>query len=630
MSSRYQEAYQQSIEDPESFWSQQAQRIHWEQPFGAVLDRSNPPFAAWFTGGMTNLCYNVLDRHLAERAEQPALVWESTETDRSHSFTYGELHAEVNRVAAIFKHLGIECGDRVLIYMPMIPEAVFAMLACARIGATHSVVFGGFAAGSLAKRIDDAKPRLVVTADAGMRGGRVIPYKPLLDEALARSTAQSPQVLLVNRGLTDQLPWTQGRDFDYATLAEQFENVHIPVAWVDASHPSYVLYTSGTTGLPKGIQRDTGGHAVALAASMDLVYDARPGETMFTTSDIGWVVGHSYIVYGPLLTGVTTILYEGLPIRPDAGIWWRLVEKYGVQTMFSSPTAFRVLRKQGQEPLQAADTSSLRTLFLAGEPLDESTHRWAIETLRTEVIDHYWQTETGWPILANCAGLGLAPTRLGSPAFPVYGYDLAIVDDELTPLGADAKGKLVCRWPLPPGCLSTVWGDDERFVQQYFVRRGEEWFYTSGDYAIRDGEGYYYLLGRDDDVINVAGHRLGTREIEETLCAADGVAEAAVVGPRDELKGQAVVAFVVLRSDAPDDDDPDALQVRLQAFVDRALGAIARPNRVYPVTALPKTRSGKIMRRALLALVENEELGDLSTIEDATAIDGIRAAIRGD
>ena len=625
MASRYDAVYQHSITDPEAFWSQQAERIHWDRPFDAVLDRSRPPFTSWFKGGLTNLCYNAVDRHLAERGDQPALVWESTEVDSTRIFTYSELHAEVNRVAAIFKHLGIARGDRVLIYMPMIPEAVFAMLACTRIGATHSVVFGGFAAGSLAKRIDDAKPRLIVSADAGMRGGRVIPYKPLLDAALAEARAASPQVLLVNRGLTEDLPWNDGRDLDYATLAQQFENVHIPVEWVDSAHPSYVLYTSGTTGLPKGIQRDTGGHAVALATSMELVYGTRPGETMLTTSDIGWVVGHSYIVYGPLLTGVTTILYEGLPIRPDAGIWWRLVEKYGVQTMFSSPTAFRVLRKQGEEPIRTADTGSLRNLFLAGEPLDESTHRWAIETLRTEVIDHYWQTETGWPILANCAGLGLAPTRHGSPAFPVYGYDLAIVDDDLAPLSSDTKGKLVCRWPLPPGCLSTVWGDDARFVSQYFVRHGDDWLYTSGDYAVRDADGYYYLLGRDDDVINVAGHRLGTREIEETLCAADGVAEAAVIGPREELKGQAVVAFVVMR--APD-DDPTALERRLQHFVDQKLGAIARPTRVYPVAALPKTRSGKIMRRALLALVEGQELGDLSTIEDASAIEGIRNAIR--
>ncbi|MBL4621737.1 MAG: AMP-binding protein, partial [Immundisolibacteraceae bacterium] len=487
------------------------------------------------------------------------------------------------------------------------------------------------ASASLAKRIDDAQPKLVITADAGMRGGKIIPYKPLLDTALELADHKPDHVLLVNRGLDQDLHWLEPRDIDYASLAERFENVEITPTWVDSNHPSYVLYTSGTTGMPKGVQRDTGGYAVSLAASMEYIYGCQPGETILTTSDIGWVVGHSYIVYGPLIHGMTSIVYEGLPVQPDPGIWWKLVEKYKVTTMFSSPTAIRVLKKQDPKYFTAHDTSSLRTLFLAGEPLDETTHGWTTDILKTRVVDHYWQTESGWPILANCAGLDpQPPIKPGSPTWPVYGYQMEMVDEQLQTQDDNVKGKLVIKLPTPHGFMSTVWGDDERFVKQYFLQRGDDWLYTTGDYAVRDSDGYYFILGRDDDVINVAGHRLGSREIEETLSSAEGLVESAVIGVKDELKGQAVTAFVVLQKGIPDSDSDHQQELkRLQLHVDQQLGAIARPSTIYFVTALPKTRSGKIMRRTMLALVEGQPVGDISTIEDRQALDDIEQLLAG-
>jgi propionyl-CoA synthetase len=616
--------------EPEAFWLAHARRIHWQIPPRRALDAEDAPALHWFPDGITNLCFNAVDRHLDTRAEQAALVWESSEVDARRTQTYAQLWAAVNACAGTLRALGVERGDRVLIYMPMVPEAIHTMLACARLGAVHSVVFGGFAAGSLAKRLRDAAPRLIVTADGGPRGGRLVRYKPLVDEARALAGMTDLAALVLRRGLDPDLPWQDGLDHDYAECTARFANLEIPCEWVPSSHPSYVLYTSGTTGLPKGIQRDTGGYAVALAASMECIYGAHPGETMLTTSDIGWVVGHSYIVYGPLLHGMTSVVYEGLPVRPDPGVWWRLVERYRAAVMFSSPTAMRVLKKLGAEHFRSADTSSLRTLFLAGEPLDAATHRWVADTLRCRVVDHYWQTESGWPMLSLAAGAEPAPVRLGSPGFPVYGYDLEIVDEDLAPVEPGVKGRLVARLPTPPGFMSTIWGDDERFRRAYFTRRDGEWLYLTGDYALRDADGYFFMLGRDDDVINVAGHRLGTREIEETLCALGGVAEAAVVGAQDPVKGQAVVAFVVPRDDAQRTD-----ATRAQAFgdalkigVDRALGPIARPAQVFLVPGLPKTRSGKIMRRALLALVEGSDPGDLSTLEDAGALEAARAAIR--
>ncbi|NSX14080.1 propionate--CoA ligase [Cupriavidus taiwanensis] len=620
-----------SLADPEGFWAEQAARIDWETPFSQVLDNSRAPFTRWFVGGRTNLCHNAVDRHLADRAAQPALHWVSTETDQARSFTYAELHDEVSRMAAILQGLGVQRGDRVLIYMPMIPEAAFAMLACARIGAIHSVVFGGFASVSLAARIEDARPRVVVSADAGSRAGKVVPYKPLLDEAIRLSSHQPEKVLLVDRQLAD-MPRTEGRDEDYAAWRERVAGVQVPCVWLESSEPSYVLYTSGTTGKPKGVQRDTGGYAVALATSMEYIFCGKPGDTMFTASDIGWVVGHSYIVYGPLLAGMATLMYEGTPIRPDGGILWRLVEQYRVNLMFSAPTAIRVLKKQDPAWLTRYDLSSLRLLFLAGEPLDEPTARWIQDGLGKPVVDNYWQTESGWPIIAIQRGIEALPPKLGSPGVPAYGYDLKIVDEhtgEECPPGQ--KGVVAIDGPLPPGCMSTVWGDDDRFVRTYWQAVPNRLCYSTFDWGVRDADGYVFILGRTDDVINVAGHRLGTREIEESLSSSAAVAEVAVVGVQDALKGQVAMAFCIARDPARTATPQArlALEGELMKTVEQQLGAVARPARVLFVNALPKTRSGKLLRRAMQAVAEGRDPGDLTTIEDPGALEQLQAALKG-
>ncbi len=625
------EAHRKSLEEREQFWREQALAIDWHDPPARVLDYSRPPFARWFVGGTTNLCHNALDRHLAERSAAPALAYISTETNQRRTYSFAELHREVNRFAAALRSQGVGRGDRVLIYMPMIPEAVFAMLACARLGAIHSVVFGGFAAASLATRIDDARPRVMVTSDAGMRGGKVIPYKHLVDEALRLAKAPPDRVILVNRALDPGMRLVRGRDLDYAALREKHLDAEVPVEWLESSEPSYILYTSGTTGKPKGVQRDTGGYAVALAASMKNIFCLEPGDTMFTTSDIGWVVGHSYIVYGPLINGTTTILYEGLPIQPDAGIWWKIVAEHGVKTMFSSPTAIRVLKKQNPKHLKEHDLSSLRYLFLAGEPLDEPTSRWVADSLGVAVIDNYWQTETGWPILSAQPGIEDTPTKAGSPSFPVYGYDVQLLDDASgKPVGHGEKGVLTIVPPLPPGCMTTVWGDDERFVDTYFSTVRDRQVYSTFDWAVRDADGYYFILGRTDDVINVAGHRLGTREIEEAVSTHPSVAEVAVVGVADAIKGQVPVAFVVVKDPSSVATDESAGKERreLLAAVDHELGAIARPGSVHFVGGLPKTRSGKLLRRSIQALAEGRDPGDLTTIEDPTVLDQIRDALK--
>jgi propionyl-CoA synthetase len=626
----YAEAHRRSLADRDAFWRERAALIEWQTPFTEVLDYSRPPFARWFVGGRTNLCHNAIDRHLAERGAQPALVYISTETDTRRSYTYRELADDVNRFAAILDAQGVGKGDRVLIYMPMIPEAVVAMLATVRIGAIHSVVFGGFAAASLATRIDDAQPKVLVTADAGMRAGKPVRYKPLVDEALRLASHPPSRVIIVDRGIDAAMETTPGRDLDYATLSAQYAGASVPCTWLESSEPSYILYTSGTTGNPKGVQRDTGGYAVALTASMRDIFCVAPGETMFTTSDIGWVVGHSYIVYAPLLNGSTTIMYEGLPIRPDPGIWWQIVAEHKVRTMFSSPTAIRVLKKQDPAFMKAHDVSSLRYLFLAGEPLDEPTARWAAESLGVAIVDNYWQTESGWPILSAQLGLAETPRKFGSPSFPVCGYDVRLLD-ELTgaEVGTDQKGVLAIVPPLPPGCMTTVWGDDRRFVQTYFETLPGRSVYSTFDWAVRDADGYYFVLGRTDDVINVAGHRLGTREIEEAVQAHPGIAEVAVVGVADPVKGQVPVAFVVVKDPSLVDtvEGVNRMRAEVLSTVDRLLGGIARPGAVYFVTLLPKTRSGKLLRRAIQALAEGRDPGDLTTIEDPAALEQIRGAL---
>ncbi|TAG25367.1 MAG: propionate--CoA ligase [Burkholderiales bacterium] len=622
----YTDFYKRSTDQPEAFWKEQAELIEWFEQPKEICDYSNPPFANWYKGGKTNLCHNAVDRHLKERANQAAVVFVSTETNTEKTYNFRQLHTEVQCMAAILQEMGVQKGDRVLIYMPMIAEALFAMLACARIGAIHSVVFGGFASGSLASRIDDAAPLVVITADAGSRAGKIVPYTPLLKEAVALAASKPESILIIDRGLST-IDLGALRAVDYAASRQKHLNSEVPCEHLDATDISYTLYTSGTTGKPKGVQRDTGGYAVALAASMKYIFDCKPGQVYFATSDIGWVVGHSYIVYGPLIAGMTTLFYEGTPVRgmdgsADGGIWWSIVEKYKVTHMFSAPTAIRVLKKQDPAHLTKYDLSSLRALFLAGEPVDEPTARWIAAGIGKPVIDNYWQTETGWPILATANGGGLTgySPQFGSPGVPMYGYKLKLVHEstgeELK--GHGEKGVVVIEGPLPPGAMQTVWGDDARFVNTYWKSISGQMVYSTFDWGIRDANGYYTILGRTDDVINVAGHRLGTREIEESIAAHPNVAEVAVVGVADTLKGQVAMAFAVAK-DASGLDSAAArlkLEGEIMKLVDGDLGAVARPSRVHFVTLLPKTRSGKLLRRAIQAICEGRDTGDLATLDD--------------
>ena len=628
----YAEFYRQSIDQPDAFWTEQAKLIDWHKPFTRICNYDNPPFVHWYEGGQTNLCHNAVDRHLETRGKQAALIYVSSETGVEKTYSFEELHLEVQRMAASLLALGVGKGDRVLIYMPMMAEAAFAMLACARIGAVHCVVFGGFASGSLASRIEDAAPKVVVSADAGSRGGKALAYKPLLDEAIRLSTHKPEAVLLVDRQLAP-MNMVAGRDHLWTDLRAQHFNANVPCEWLDSSAISYTIYTSGTTGKPKGVQRDTGGYTVALAASMKHIFDGRAGETFFSTSDIGWVVGHSYIVYGPLIAGMATIMYEGLPTQgmdgqPNGGIWWSLVEKYKVTGMFSAPTAVRVLKKQDPALLKKYDLSSLRALYLAGEPLDEPTARWISEGLNVPIIDNYWQTETGWPLLTVANGVEQTVSKFGSPGVPMYGYRVKLLHEstgeELTQ--PNEKGVVVLEGPTPPGFMQTIWQDDARFVKTYWNSVPGKMVYSTFDWGIRDKDGYYFILGRTDDVINVAGHRLGTREIEESISGHNAVAEVAVVGVADALKGQVAMAFVVLK-DAQVFDDAAAtrqLEADIMKRVDGDLGAVARPARVRFVTALPKTRSGKLLRRAIQAVCEGRDAGDLTTMDDPAALQQIR------
>lgn len=629
----FEDFYARSIHSDtrDAFWLEQARLVDWHRAPAVACDYSNAPFARWFADGQLNLCHNAIDRHLAERADQAALVAISTETGAETTYTFAQLHEQVQTMAAALQALGVGKGDRVQIYMPMIAEAAFAMLACARLGAIHSVVFGGFASVSLASRIDDAQPKVIISADAGSRGGRAIAYKPLLDEALRLSSHKPNAVVLVDRGLAE-MELVAGRDHLWSDLRSRHAGATVPCTWVDATHPSYILYTSGTTGKPKGVQRDTGGYTVALAASLRHIFHAQPGQTFFSTSDIGWVVGHSYIIYGPLIGGMTTIMYEGLPTRPDAAVWWSIVEKYRVTHMFSAPTAVRVLKKQDPAYLKKHDLSSLQALWLAGEPLDEPTAQWISDALQVPIIDNYWQTETGWPILTLCNGVERQSSRFGSPGRAVYGYHIKLIDDktgqEIT--APDQKGVLAIEGPLPPGCLQTVWGDDRRFINTYWSSVPDRLIYSTFDWGVRDADGYYFILGRTDDVINVAGHRLGTREIEESISAHPEVAEVAVVGVADALKGQAVLAFVVPKNPerAATPEAAAALQADIGKTVDQSLGSVARPSRIIFPSALPKTRSGKLLRRALQAVAERRDPGDLSTMEDPAALTQLQALLQ--
>ncbi len=637
-----------ALAEPEVFWAEQAQLIDWQTLPQQICDYSRPPFARWYVGGTTNLCHNAIDRHLKDRADQAALVYISTETNTEITYTFSQLHTEVQCMAAILKDMGVGKGDRVLLYLPMVAEAAFAMLACARIGAIHCVVFGGFASVSLAQRIDDAAPKVIITADAGSRSGKVVPYTALLQDAIKLAAHKPASVLMVNRHLAT-IALLATPVVDYATARNKHLNTPVPCEWLAATDVSYTLYTSGTTGKPKGVQRDVGGYAVGLAASMKYIFDCKPGEVYFATSDIGWVVGHSYIVYGPLLAGMTTVFYEGTPTRgmdgaANGGIWWSIVHKYKVTHMFSAPTAIRVLKKQDSAYLTQYDLSSLKALYLAGEPVDEPTARWISAGIGKPVIDNYWQIETGWPILATANGGGLSgpQPRFGSPGVPMYGYNVKLLHETTGQemLGHGEKGVVVIEGPLPPGCMQTVWQDDKRFVDTYWksvpgklVGTGEHppnrMVYSTFDWGIRDANGYYTILGRTDDVINVAGHRLGTREIEESIASHPNIAEVAVVGVADPLKGQVAMAFAVVKDSTSIDTEQGQRQLEAETMklVDEQLGAVARPARVRFVNLLPKTRSGKLLRRAIQAVCEGRDTGDLATMDDPAALQQVRDAL---
>jgi propionyl-CoA synthetase len=619
---RYAEAFRQSLDSPEEFWGSTVTGVDWYREPTVVLDRSRPPFYRWFADGELNSCFNTVDRHVRDgRGEQAALIYDSPVTGTGRTLTYRQLRDEAARFAGALRDLGTGTGDRVVIYMPMIPEAVVAMLACARIGAVHSVVFGGFAAHELALRIDDATPAVVVSASCGIEAGRVLEYKPILDRAIGLASHKPRWSVIVQR---PQAPaaLVAGHDLDWDQVMDGAEPADcVPVA---AADPLYILYTSGTTGKPKGVVRDNGGHAVALRWSMEHIYDVQPGEVFWAASDIGWVVGHSYIVYAPLLTGCTTVLYEGKPVgTPDAGAFWRVIAEHEVKALFTAPTAFRAIKKEDPAGALARehDLSALRYLFLAGERLDPETYRWARDLLGIPVIDHWWQTETGWPIAADLMGLDPMPTKPGSPTVPVPGYDVHVVEPAT---GADVPpgvtGDIVIRLPLPPGCLTTLWGDDQRFISSYLERYPGA--YLTGDGGYRDSDGYLYVMGRTDDVINVAGHRLSTGEMEEVLASHPAVAECAVIGVSDELKGQIPRGFVVLKAGI--DADPGELRAELVELVRDQIGAVAALRRVDIIAGLPKTRSGKILRRTMRGIADGNDEPIPATIDDVSVLEALR------
>ncbi|NKQ55688.1 propionyl-CoA synthetase [Amycolatopsis sp. K13G38] len=620
----YAEEYQRSLSDPEGFWLDAAKAIHWTKEPARALDSSEAPLFRWFPDGELNTAYNALDRHVeGGRGEQPALIWDSPVTSSQRTYTYAQLRDEVARFGGALRSLGVGKGDRVIIYMPMVPEAVVAMLACARIGAVHSVVFGGFAPKELAIRVDDAKPKVIVAASCGIEPTRVVEYKPIIDAALETTDHQPDKVVILQR---DALRVDLGpRDVDWhEALAAATPADPVPVA---ATDPLYILYTSGTTGKPKGVVRDTGGHAVALAWSMRAVYDVKAGDIWWTASDVGWVVGHSYIVYAPLLVGATTVVYEGKPVgTPDAGAFWRVISEHGAKALFTAPTALRAIKRVDPDAteLRRYDMSKFQTLFLAGERLDPETYHWAHDKLGTPVIDHWWQTETGWPIAANPRGLEPLPVKPGSATVPVPGYDVRILDQSGTELPAGREGAIAIKLPLPPGTLPTLWGDDDRYVEAYLSRYPG--YYLTGDSGFKDEDGYLFVMGRTDDVINVAGHRLSTGSMEAVLAAHPAVAECAVIGVRDELKGQLPRGFVVLKAGV--EIAEETLREELVAAVRRDIGPVAAFRQVSVVDALPKTRSGKILRKTMRGIAEGREEPVPSTIEDPAVLDTLRSVLR--
>jgi len=621
---RYLKAFRQSVTDPDSFWGEAAELISWYRKPTVVLDDSSAPFYRWFPDGVLNTCYNALDRHVeAGRGEQSALIYDSPVTGRRASYSYAQLRDEVAKFAGVLSSLGVVKGDRVVVYMPMIPEAVIAMLACARLGAVHSVVFGGFAAHELALRIEDAAPKVLVCASCGLEPNRVVAYKPLVDRAIEEASHTPLACIVVQR---PEQPAEMGpRDLDWAELMTSAVPVDcVPVA---ASDALYILYTSGTTARPKGVVRDNGGHAVALRWSLPNIFDTHSGDVYWAASDVGWVVGHSYIVYGPLLTGCTTVLYEGKPVgTPDPGAFWRVISEHGVRTLFTAPTAFRAIKKEDPkaEHLARYDVSCLAYLFLAGERLDPDTYHWASDTLHIPVIDHWWQTETGWPIAANPMGVEPLPVKPGSPTVPVPGYDVRVLDQHGREVPAGTEGAIVVRLPLPPGTLPTLWQDDERYVDSYLSQFPG--YYLTGDGGHLDGDGYLYVMGRTDDVINVAGHRMSTGEIEEAIAGHPDVAECAVIGVSDELKGQLPRGFAVLKAGAS--RDPAEVSAELVTRVRDLVGPVASLREVDVVPALPKTRSGKILRATMRAIADGKDVVVPSTIDDVAVLDRLRPMLR--
>jgi propionyl-CoA synthetase len=609
----YEDEYRRSIADPEGFWGEAAEALHWERRWDKVLDTSKPPFYRWFAGGELNTCYNAVDRHVDNgRADQPAIIHDSPVTDSKTVITYAELKDRVARFAGVLRDLGVAKGDRVIVYMPMVPEAAVAMLACARIGAIHSVVFGGFSAKELATRIDDAKPKVMVAGSCGIEPNRVVHYKPLLDSAIESASHKPAHCVILQRdqGRAEML---EGRDVDWAEAAAAAAPADcVPVA---ATDPLYILYTSGTTGQPKGVVRDNGGHAVAMAWSMKHVYGVEPGEVYWAASDVGWVVGHSYIVYAPLLHGCTTVVYEGKPVgTPDAGAFWRVIEEHGVSILFTAPTAFRAIKRDDPkaEHLKRYDTGKLRALFLAGERCDPDTLEWAGGILGVPVVDHWWQTETGWAIAANCLGIEQLPIKPGSPTRPVPGYDVQVLDDEGEPVGAGDIGRIMIKLPMPPGCLPTLWGNDERFVQSYLS--AQPGYYLTGDAGYMDEDGYLFVMSRIDDIINVAGHRLSTGGMEAVLAGHPDVAECAVIGVADQLKGELPLGMVVLKAGV-DRDNADICG-ELVKLVREQIGPVAAFKTVIVVDRLPKTRSGKILRGTMKAIADGKDYRMPATIDD--------------
>jgi propionyl-CoA synthetase len=620
----YATQFRRSLDDPEGFWLQAAEAIDWVRRPARALDSSGAPLYRWFPDGELNTAHNALDRHVENgRGDQAALIYDSPVTGTTRRYTYTELRDEVARFAGALASLGVAKGDRVIIYLPMVPEAAVAMLACARLGAVHSVVFGGFAPKELAARIEDAKPKVILAASCGIEPNRVVEYKPIIDQALAATAHQPEHVVVLQRDVVQAE--LAPRDLDWAELTASAAPVDpVPVA---ATDPLYVLYTSGTTGRPKGVVRDNGGHAVALSWSMRAIYDVGPGDVWWTASDVGWVVGHSYIVYAPLLVGATTVMYEGKPVgTPDAGAFWRMIAEHGVRALFTAPTALRAIKKVDPDGTEIGryDLSRFDTLFLAGERLDPETYHWAREKLDVPVIDHWWQTETGWPIAANPRGLEPMPVKPGSATVPVPGWDVRVLDQAGEELPAGQEGAITVRLPLPPGSLPTLWGDDERYVEAYLSRYPGH--YLTGDSGYLDDEGYLFVMGRTDDVINVAGHRLSTGSMEAVLAAHPAVAECAVIGVRDQLKGQLPRGFVVLKSGV--DVDEATLRAELVAAVRRDIGPVAALRDVDVVEALPKTRSGKILRKTMRGIADGREEAVPSTIEDPAVLDALRSVLR--